>query len=36
VIISVFTNSQTTAAANKLNDVLITELYETLKKFGRI
>jgi D-alanyl-D-alanine carboxypeptidase len=36
VIISVFTNSQTTAAANKLNDVLITELYETLKKFGKI
>jgi D-alanyl-D-alanine carboxypeptidase len=36
LIISVFTNSQTTNAANTLNDVLIPELYETLKKFGKI
>ena len=36
VIITVFTNSQTTAALNILNDVLITELYKTLKQFGKI
>jgi D-alanyl-D-alanine carboxypeptidase len=36
LIISVFTNSQTADALNKLNDVLVPELYETLKKFGKI
>jgi D-alanyl-D-alanine carboxypeptidase len=36
LIISVFTNSQTTNAANQLNNVLVPELYETLKKFGKI
>jgi D-alanyl-D-alanine carboxypeptidase len=36
LILSVFTNSQTADKLNKLNDVLIPELYETLKKFGRI
>lgn len=36
LIISVFTNSQTAAAVNKLNDVLVPELYETLQKFGKI
>jgi D-alanyl-D-alanine carboxypeptidase len=36
LILSVFTNSQTTDKANELNKVLIPELYETLKKFGKI
>ena len=36
VIISVFTNSQTADKLNELNDVLLPELYETLKKFGKI
>ena len=36
LIITVFTNSQAPAAENKINTVLFTTLYETLKCFGKI
>jgi D-alanyl-D-alanine carboxypeptidase len=35
-IICVFTNSQTASKANRLNDVLVPKLYQTLKRYGAL
>jgi D-alanyl-D-alanine carboxypeptidase len=34
-IITIFTNSQAPAKESKVNDVLLTDIYATLKKFGK-
>ncbi len=36
VIITIFVNSRTSDAENKLNTVLVATLYNTLKKFGKV
>ncbi len=36
VIVTVFTNSQAPKAENKINEILLANLYQTLKTFGKI